>query len=255
MGNQDNMRIMAPAIVALAGLLSGCGGSDGASGESVPQSLHFSDCEEQTALLVVPPSSLPPLPEGFTYGNPLPGVPLAGIHIAGSRCADLDGQGPTQDLLAFALIEPPEAFKSPDVTAYGILLGGYAQHASTAATFQAWGMEGKLQPGSVDFQLTATPLARIGSVSANSATSSVTTRINGLGPAYQPGGGLTRAFHFAGGKVVASMDAFYTPQTAMIGLGSAQQQGNGPLPLGFSVATGSHAWGYDLELRNPQRYP
>lgn len=240
--------------LGLAALLAACTGGD--SGEAaIPKALHFTDCEEQTALLVVSPASLPPLPEGFAYGKPLPGLPLAGIHISGSRCADLDGLGPTQDLLAFALIEPPESFKSDEVTAYGILLGGYTQHASTAAAFEAWGLQGKVQAGTVDWQLSATPLARIGSVRAAGAGSSVSTQINGLGPAIQPGGGLTRAYHFAGGKVVASMDAFYTPQTAMLGLGSAQQSGNGPLPLDFSVATGSHAWDYDLELRNPQRYP
>ncbi len=243
------------ATTGLAALLAACNGGDGATGPEASQALYFTGCEEQTALLVVSPSSLPPLPEGFAYGRPLPGLPLAGIHISGSRCADLDGRGPTQDLLAFALIEPPESFKSAEVTAYGILLGGYTQHPSTAAAFKAWGMEDKVQAGTVDWQLTATPLARIGSVSASGSGSSVRTQINGLGPPIQPGGGLTRAFHFAGGKAVASMDAFYTPQTAMLGLGSAQQDGDGPLPLGFSVATGSHAWGYDLELRNPRRYP
>ncbi|PPE72330.1 hypothetical protein C3942_18620 [Solimonas fluminis] len=239
--------------LGLAALLAACSGDSGEA--SAPRSLHFTGCEEQTALLVVSPSSLPPLPEGFAYGKPLPGLPLAGIHISGSRCADLDGQGPTQDLLAFALVEPPESLKSEDVTAYGILLGGYTQHASTAAAFAAWGMGEKVQPGTVDWQLSATPVARLGSVSAAGAGSSVTTRINGLGPPIQPGGGLTRAYHFAGDKLVASIDAFYTPQTGMLGLGTAQQQGDGPLPLGFSVATGSHAWDYDLELRNPQRYP
>lgn len=251
MENRYKHKGMALGLVAL---LSACTGSSDGDGAVGPKSLHFTDCEEQTALLVVAPGQLPPLPEGFSYGNPLPGVPLAGIHISGSRCADLDGKGVTQDLLAFALIEVPEAYQSEEVTAYGILLGGYTQHPSTAAAFKAWGMGDKVQPGTVDWQLTATPVARLGSVSATGATSGVTTQINGLGPEIQPGGGLTRAFHFEGGKVVASMDAFYTPQTGMLGLGTAQQEGDGPLPLGFSVATGSHAWDYDLELRNPQRY-
>lgn len=250
-------RITVLTVAALATLLAACegGSGDSAGAAAVPTALHFSDCEEQTALLVVPPAMLPPLPEGFAYGNPLPGVPLAGIHISGSRCADIDGEGVSQELLAFALIEPPESLKSPEVTAYGILLGGYTQRPATAAAFDAWGMTGMVQTGTVDWQLTATPLARIGSVSAVGPASGVTTRINALGPAIQPGGGLTRAYHFAEGRVVASIDAFYTPQTGMLGVGTAQQSGDGPLPLAYSVATGSHAWDYDLELRNPQRYP
>ncbi|AXQ29794.1 hypothetical protein D0B54_14415 [Solimonas sp. K1W22B-7] len=249
MNRRHSLRV---ALAAL--LLAGCDGGAGEDGTAA-KALHFTDCEEQTALLVVAPAQLPPLPEGFAYGKPLPGLPLAGVHVSGSRCADLDGRGPTQDLLAFALIEPPESYRSEGVTAYGILLGGYTRHASTAAAFAAWGMGDKVQAGTVDWQLTATPVARIGSVSASGASSSVTTRINGLGPVIQPGGGLTRAFHFAEGRVAASIDAFYTPQTGMLGIGTAQQQGDGPLPLGYSVATGSHAWDYDLELRNPQRYP
>lgn len=244
-----------PAALALlaAGLLTGCGGGGSDGGGDVPSSLRFSDCEEQTALLVVAPDALPPLPEGFVYGRPLPGLPLTGIHISGSRCADIDGDGPTQDLLAFALIEPPEALKSEGVTAYGILLGGYTQRAKTAEIFERWGL-GALEIGTVDWELQTAPLARIGSVTASGPRGGITTRISGLGPDIQPGGGLTRAFRFADGRVVASIDAFYTPQTAKLGTGIAQQDGEGPLPLAFSIATGSHAWNYDLELRNPQRY-
>lgn len=246
-------RPFAASLLLFLSLCAGCGG-EGDDGRPAAGALQFKGCEEQTALLIVSPGSLPPLPEGFAYGGPLPGVPLAGIHVSGSRCADLDGDGPTQDLLAFALIEPPEALKSEEVTAYGILLGGITQHAATAALFDRAGMPGMVQTGEVDWQLQATPLARIGSVSASTPLGSITTRINAVGPVLQPGGGLTRAFHFAEGRVVASIDAFYTPQTGMAGVGTAQQQGKGPLPLAFSVATGSHAWDYDLELRNPQRY-
>lgn len=248
-------RIRDVAVILTATMLAACEGGSDAGGDSAPKAIHFTACEEQTALLAVPPTILPPLPEGFAYGNPVPGVPLAGIHISGSRCADVDGNGPSQELLAFALIEPPESFKSPDVTAYGILLGGYTQHAAIAASFDAWGMPGMVQTGTVDWQLQVTPLARIGSVQGVGPVGSITTRINALGPVMEPGGGLTRAYHFAGGKAVASIDAFYTPQTGMVGAGSAQQSGDGPLPLAFSVAVGSHAWDYDLELRNPQRYP
>ncbi|MDB5970446.1 MAG: hypothetical protein JWQ90_2896 [Hydrocarboniphaga sp.] len=244
------------SILILA--LSACAGIAAAAepntAPSLADQLDYRGCSEQTALLIVPAILMPPLAPGFVYTTPAGDSLLAAIHVSTSSCESVDGGGPEQEMLAFALVKPPAELTIPEIGTYAVALGGYTNGQQTLATFESWGITDLIQPGSVDIKLAQLPLAHIGKVIAKSASSRVAMHITAVGLPTDFGGGRTRAYYMPNGVLVASFDAIYTAQQGMNAVGTVIQTGDGFLPLGISAAVGSHAWGYDLTVGEVQYY-
>lgn len=219
-----------------------------------PDYLAYTGCSEQTALLVLPVAAMPALPPGFAYTPPAGDLTLAAVHISGTSCDAVDGDGAAHDLLAFALVTPPAALVVPEVSYYALALGGYSDRPKTLAKFASWGITNLVQSATVDVELGALPLVRIGKVKATSATSSVTTQTTAVGTPQDFGAGHTRAYYVRGGVLVASFDAVYTPQTGLDAGGTTTQTGSGFLPAGVYPTVGSHAFNYDLSVGFVQSY-
>lgn len=243
-----NRILLAPGVALM---LSACGeGGDAASRRGT---LSYSSCTEQTALVLVPAALLPALPEGFAYTTPAGDIGVAAIHISGAICEPADGGEQAREVLAFALAAVPERYRSPDIATYAVALGGYSTRAESVAQFEAWGLHGLIEQAEVTISVTETAGVRVGRVEAIGADSQLTTQINVLGPQTvgEPGGGHTRALYIVEGEVLGAVDAVYSEQTAMFGAGTVMQSGSGPVPAPLSPATGSHAFGYALEISSP----
>lgn len=217
-------------------------------------SLSYTDCSEQTALLLLPAALMPTLPPGFVYTSPAGDSLQAAIHISGSSCASVDGGGPTQDMLVFALVKPPSGMTVPEVPYYAIALGGYTNRPATLAKYVAWGITDLIESATVDVELSSLPLARLGKVAAKSMTSQLTTQLTAVGTPRSLGGGRVRAYYVRGGMLIASFDAVYTPQQGLDAVGTIVQTGSGFLPTGVYPAVGSHAFDYDLTVGFVQYY-
>lgn len=210
--------------------------------------LEYTDCAEQTALLLLPAALMPALPPGFVYTTPAGDSLQAAIHISGASCKSVDGGGPTKDMFVFALVKPPAALTVPEVPFYAIALGGYTSRPDTLARFSSWGITDLLESATVDVELSSLPLARLGKVEARSPTSSLTTQMNAVGTPRSVGGGHVRAYYVRGGRLIASFDAVYTPQKGLDAVGTVVPTGCGFLPNGVYPAVGSHAFDYDLTV-------
>ena len=210
--------------------------------------LEYTDCAEQTALLLLPAALMPALPPGFVYTTPAGDSLQAAIHISGASCKSVDGGGPTKDMFVFALVKPPAALTVPEVPFYAIALGGYTNRPDTLARFSSWGITDLLESATVDVDLSSLPLARLGRVEARSLTSSLTTQMTAVGTPRSVGGGHVRAYYVRGGRLIASFDAVYTPQKGLDAVGTIVQTGAGFFPTGIYPAVGSHAFDYDLTV-------
>ena len=247
-----------PALALLIALaVSACGSADGdGNGDgavSATSSLRYSRCQEQTALVFIPSALMPALPDGFAYITPIGNVGVAAVHISGASCETAEGEI-AHEVLAFALASLPERYTSPDIATYAIALGGYSDSPRSVAQFEAWGLSGLIHLGEVAIEAQELPALRIGSVSASNANGSLRYNIEAVGPrsVAEPGGGHTRAVYLRDGAVAGVIDAIYSEQTAMYGVGAVTQTGDGPLPVAVSVATGSHAFDYSLEIVSPR---
>lgn len=240
-------------LIALA--LGACGGSGdgGDDSASADGTLRYSHCDEQTALVFIPSALMPALPEGFAYITPAGDVGVAAVHISGASCQTADGEV-AHEVLAFALASLPERYTSPDIATYAIALGGYSDRPESVAQFEAWGLRGLIELGEVSVDAQELPALRIGSVSAGNAAGQLRYSIEAVGPrsVAEPGGGHTRAVYLRDGAVAGVIDAIYSEQTAMIGVGVVTQSGDGPLPVAVWPATGSHAFDYSLEIVSPR---
>lgn len=240
-------------VLAAALFLNACARSatEGeAGGGTVAARMAFHHCNEQTALIFAPESLMPALPPGFAYTTPAGQVGVAAIHISGASCDD----EAEQNLFAFALIDPPEAFKQPDIPAYAIALGGYTNQASTHAMFEAWGLSGLFELAPVEVSVSTNPLLRIGTVTATGANGSVITQMNASGPSAINPASHTRAYFIRDGVLRASLDAIYSAQEYTYAAGTVIQQGEGPLPVPTSPAVGTHAVDYELEIGDVRLY-
>jgi hypothetical protein len=216
--------------------------------------LAYDDCSEQTALVILPVAVMPKLPPGFSYTTPAGDTLLAAIHISGSRCASVDGDGQARDLLAFAQVRPPAALVDPAISFYAIALGGYTNRLKTQQKFESWGITDLIERGTVTIDLTVLPLARIGKVKAQGATSCLTTQMTAVGSPSTLAGGHTRAYYVRNGVLISSFDAVYTAQKSMNAVGSVIPLGAGFLPPGIFPAVGTHAFDYDLTVGFVQTY-
>lgn len=238
--------------VVMAALLAGCAGSD-TDAITASGTLQYRDCEEQTALVLVPAALLPALPTGFAYTTPAGEVGVAAIHISGARCQPVDGGAEAREVLAFALASVPPQYQHPDIATYAVALGGYSNRPKSVQQFEAWGLKGLIRLAEVQVQLDETPLARIGAVDASAPEGTLGTRMTAAGPASvpEPGGGHTRAVYIRDGRVAGLVEARYSEQTAVYATGTVTQSGSGPIPLPLLPAVGSHAYGYRLEISSP----
>lgn len=243
------MRQLAALLTAV---LVGCSGSD-AEDITADGTLRYRDCEEQTALVLVPAALLPALPAGFAYTTPAGEAGIAAIHISGARCQPADGGAEAREVLAFALASVPPAYQDPDIATYAIALGGYSSRPQSVQQFEAWGLKGLIQLADVQLRLDETPLARVGAVDAIGPDGTLGTRMTAAGPASvpEPGGGHTRAVYIRDGRVAGVVEARYSEQTAVYATGTVTQSGTGPIPLPLLPAVGSHAYGYRLEISSP----
>lgn len=247
-----------PAATALF-LLAGCEAAVEQAGPAPTASaangkIRYSDCSEQTALVAVPASLLPTLPEGFAYTTPAGDVGVAAVHISGARCQPEDGSAEAREVLAFALATVPPAYRDPDIATYAVALGGYSSRPESVAQFEAWGLTGLIRFAEVTLQLDETPVARVGSVDASDAEGALGTRMTASGPTTigEPGGGHTRAVYIRDGHVLGVVEARYSEQTVVYAAGSVTQTGSGPIPLPLLPAVGSHAFDYSLEISSPR---
>ncbi len=248
----------AGALLA-ATALCGCGSStdprtaaDGTSAY-LQGKLAYHGCTEQTAVIGLPASALPP---GFAYLVPMAGVDagFAAIEVSGSRCtADIDG-AEAREVLAFALASVPKAYQSEGVANYAIAFGGYSNRPQSIAQYAAWGLGGVVALADVDFQLTITAAGNVGSVTATNAAGTLKTTVNGSGPRLvpEPGGGHTRAFFIRNAALVGALDAIYTEQTGQYATGTVMQSGSGPVPLPGSPALGTQAFNYSIDILSPR---
>ena len=228
--------------------------SAAASSAEAADSLAYTDCSEQTAVLLLPVALMPTLPPGFVYTTPAGDSLKATIHISGSSCASVDGGGPTQDMFVFALVKPPAGMVVPEVPYYAVALGGYTNRSATLAKFISWGITDLVESATVDVELSSLPPARLGKVEAKSLTGKLTTQLTAVGTPRSMGGSHVRAYYVRGGMLIASFDAVYTPQKGMEALGTSVQTGSGFLPAGVYPTVGSHAFDYDLMVGFVQYY-
>lgn len=235
-------------LAALFAATAFCATAGAAEPVDASDNLIFTGCDEQTSLLILPVSSMPALPPGFSYVTPAGGGALAEIHVSASSCASVNGGAGEQNMLAFALISPPTHLMVPQIPYYAIALGGYSGNPSTLAQFEAWGITDLMLPGSVTNKLGPVLLNNLGTVKAVGGSSSVSTVTLAAGPKTTYVGSHTRAYYIKNGVLIASFDAEYTDQTSVYAAGTVVSTGKGFLPAGIFPTVGSHATNYDLTV-------
>jgi hypothetical protein len=236
------------ALLATSAFCAAAQAATPAQPADASDNLVFTGCDEQTSLLILPVSSMPALPAGFSYVTPAGGGALAEIHISGTTCESVNGGAGEQNMLAFALINPPANLMVPEIPYYAIALGGYSGNPSTLAQFEAWGITDLMLPGTVTTKLGPVPLKNLGTVKAVGTGSSVSTVTLAAGPTTIYEGSHTRAYYIRDGVLIASFDAVYTDQASVYSAGTVISTGKGFLPAGIFPTVGSHASDYDLTV-------
>lgn len=226
-----------------------------ADGTPAPLTLAFADCTEQFGVFPTPADEMAPyVPAGFEMVPFDENVAMATVFVVGYTCTH--GNATVSEFMGGLGVLPPEAWRSANVTQYGIALGAMTDRAELLEVYHAWGGNGTHFLGDVEIAQMApeNPALRIGQASGSDHMGAIhmETMVAGTGTPSPAGAARLFLVEWNTMNVTSAFDFAWTTST----MGSDQGTANlafdgaiqGLLPQ-TAPGLGFHFWGdYDYTM-------